>query len=227
MSLTLRRGLTILIGVVVAVVMLLMGLWQMARFQASIVDVAAERAAEPPVVLAQSIATDGTIDDIYGRRVQFSGEVVPGYELLVGSQWPMRVVVPFAMTDGRIVPVVLGLGDRELSVTDAGPQSIEGIFTASDQEGELTPPSDAPGGSTATLRLQTLVQTWPQPLVAGYVTLNGDGAAQYGLQPARATLPEVQGSGMHQGYALQWWVFAAAAVAFSIVVARGLKPKAD
>ncbi|RMB61496.1 SURF1 family protein [Tessaracoccus antarcticus] len=227
MSLTFRRGLTILIGVIVAVVMLVMGLWQMARFQASIVDVAAERAAQSPVPLSESIAADGTIDDIYGRRVQLSGEVVPGYELLVGSQWPMRVVVPFEMTDGRIVPVVLGLGDREVNIADAGPTSIEGIFTAGDQEGESTPPADAPAGSTATLRLQGLVQQWPQPMVAGYVTLDADAAAQYSLEPASAALPEVQGSAMHQGYALQWWVFAAASIAFSIVVARGLKPRLD
>lgn len=227
MSLTLRRGLTIMIGIIVAAVMLLMGLWQMARFQSSIADIAGERAGEPPVSLAQNVADDGTIEDIYGRRVQLTGQTLPDHQLLVGSQWPMRVVVPFEMTDGRVVPLVLGLSDRDLQITDAGPMDVEGIFTAGDQEGELTPPADAPEGSTATLRLQELVQEWPQPMIAGYVTLNEDGAARFGLTPARAELPEVQGTYMHQGYALQWWVFAAAAIAFSIVVARGLKPPAD
>ena len=76
------------------------------------------------------------------------------------------------------------------------------------------------------LRLQGLVQKWPQPMIAGYVTLDDAGAARFGLGPATAELPEAQGTSMHQGYALQWWVFAAAAVAFSIVIARGLKPDA-
>ena len=227
MSLKLRRGLTIMAGIIVAAVMVLMGLWQMARFQSSIADVAVERAAQQPVLLADNVSGDGTIEDIYGRRVQFSGHVVAGHDLFVGTQWPMRIAVPFEMTDGRIVPLVLGLSDRPLEVTDITTMDVEGIFTASDQSGELTPPADAPSGSTASLRLQELVQEWPQPMIAGYVTLNADGASHFGLAPATAELPEVQGSGMHQGYALQWWVFAAAAIAFSIVVARGFTSKSD
>ena len=49
----------------------------------------------------------------------------------------------------------------------------------------------------------------------------------FGLEPAESKLPEVEGTAMHQGYALQWWVFAGAAVAFSIVVARGFTPRID
>lgn len=224
MSLRSRRALTIAIGVLVAVVMMIMGLWQMARFQSSIADVAGERAADQAVSLAESISEDGTIADVYGRRVQFTGSVVPSHELLIGTQWPLRVAVPFEMTDGRVVPLVLGLTDSPIVVTDIGVIDVEGILTASDQSGESTPPSDAPAGSTASLRLQELVQQWPQPMIPGYVTLNADGAERFDLAPARAELPEVEGSYMHQGYALQWWVFAAAAIAFSIVVARGLRP---
>lgn len=225
MSLALRRGLIVLAGVLVAAGMIFMGLWQMARFQSSIADVAVERAAQPAVSLAANVSDDGTIEDIYGRRVQFSGQVVPDHQLLVGTEWPMRVAVPFEMADGRIVPLVLGLSDTQVVITDAGPVDLEGIFTAGDQEGQLTPPADAPPGSTATLRLQELVQEWPQPMIAGYVTLGTADAAGFGLAPARSELPEVQGSYMHQGYALQWWVFAAAAIAFSIVIARGVKTK--
>ena len=225
MTLLLRRGLIIVVGVLVAAGMIVMGLWQMARFQSSIADVAAERAAQPAVSLAEKVSPDGTIEDIYGRRVQFSGSVVPGYQLLVGSQWPMRLAVPFEMDDGRILPLVLGVTDTAVQVTDIDHRSLEGIFTAGDQEGQLSPPPDAPEGSTAAFRLQQLVQEWPQPMIAGYVTLTDDDAERYGLAPARPELPEVQGSYMHQGYALQWWVFAAAAVAFSIVIARGVKPR--
>lgn len=224
MSLRLRRGLTVGIGVVVAVVMLLLGLWQMSSFRLSIADVAQERAAEPAVSLGDNVARDGTVQDIYGRQVRLSGRVIPEHELLVGTQWPMRLVVPFRTNDGDVVPLVLGVTDTPVGVRDAGTMDVTGIFTAGDQAGELTPPADAPPGSTAALRLQELVQEWPQPMVAGYVTLDAEGAEQFGLQPAQAQLPEVQESNMHQGYALQWWVFAAAAIAFSIVVARGLTP---
>lgn len=225
MSLQVRRAITIAVGLVVAAVMLLLGLWQMASFQRSMTDVAAERAAEPAVSLSDNVSEDGTIEDIYGRQVLLSGQVEPGHDLLVGTEWPLRVVVPFRMIDGDVVPLVLGLSDDPLEITDVSPMDVTGIFTAGDQSSQLTPPVDAPAGSTATLRLQELVQQWPHPMIAGYVTLNDDGPARFGLEPARAELPDVQGSYMHQGYALQWWVFAGAAIVFSIIVARGFKPK--
>lgn len=227
MTLRLRRAVTIAIGVLVAVVMLLLGLWQMASFQRSVVDIAAERAAETPVSLIDNIGADGTIEDIYGRRVQFAGQVVPGYQVLIGTQWPLRVAVPFEMSDGKIVPLVIGITDEPATVAELGTMQLEGIFTAGDQGRDLTPPADAPEGSTAILRLQELVQQWPQPMIAGYVTLTEDGSARFGLDRAGVELPEAQGTAMHQGYALQWWVFAAAAIAFSVVIARGLKPSAS
>lgn len=225
MSLPLRRMITVLIGVLVAVVMLILGVWQMSSFQRSVMDIAKERAAQTPIALAGNIRADGVIEDIYGRRVEFSGRVVPGEELLVGTQWPLRVAVPFQMDDGQIVPLVLGLTDEQVDITDVAPMDIEGIFTAGDLGEDLSPPADAPAGTMPTLRLQELVQQWPQPMIAGYVTLDTEGAAGFGLDPAVAELPEAQGTSMHQGYALQWWVFAAASIAFSIVVARGLKPR--
>lgn len=225
MSLRLRRVITIVIGVVLAGVMLLLGLWQMSSFQRSISDIASERAAEPALSLQDNIRDDGTIEDIYGRQVQFSGHVVPDHELLVGDAWPMRVVVPFEMTDGDVVALVLGVSDQPVNVTDVMPLDATGIFTAGDQADDLTPPSDAPVGSMATLRLQELVQRWPQPMIAGYVTLGEEDAARFGLTRAKAELPDVPGSAMHQGYALQWWVFAAACIVFSVIVARGFKPR--
>lgn len=227
MSLRARRGLTITVGVVIAFVMMGLGLWQMASFQRSIADIAGERAAQPSVSLSDNIRADGTIEDIYGRRVELVGTVVPDRELLVGTQWPLRVAVPFETTDGRIVPLVLGLTDAPPGdlVIDAGARmDVEGVFTAGDTGAELTPPLDAPEGSKSSLRLQELVQVWPQPMIAGYVTLDAENAKAFGFNPATAELPAARGTGMHQGYALQWWVFAAASVAFSIVVARGLKP---
>lgn len=224
MSLRLRRTLTIAVGVLVAIVMLVLGVWQMSSFQRSVVDIAEKRASQAPVALAENIRADGTIEDIYGRRVEFSGRVVPDVDVLVGTQWPMRVAVPFEMTDGQIVPLVLGVTDEPVAITETDDMDVVGIFTAGDIDEDLSPPSDAPADSLPTLRLQELVQEWPQPMIAGYVTLNADGAARFDLEPAAAALPEAQGTSMHQGYALQWWVFAAAAIAFSVVVARGLKP---
>lgn len=225
MSVRTKQFLAVSIGVLVGVAMILLGIWQTNRYQASMEDVAAQRLAEPPVVLADNVHPDGTIEDVYGRRVTLSGRFLPDVSVHVGTGQPMRYVHAFQLDDDRHVAVVLGEGTSPVSptgISDA-PTQLVGIFTASDPAVTGTVPVEAPEGSMASLRLQNLVQSWPQPLVAGYVTLLPEDSVQYGLAPAQVVLPEQEGSGMHQGYALQWWVFAGAAVAFSGIVARGFR----
>lgn len=228
MGLTAKRVLTVVVGVIVAGVMLLLGLWQMNSYQQSMTDVAAERAAQPPVPLAESVSSDGKVADIYGRRVTLSGNFMPE-RVLVGTQWPLRLAQAFRLDDGRIIAVVAGTTGPEATLipSDGNAVDLSGIFTSGDAATSDPVPSDAPAGSMPSLRLQELVQAWPQPLIPGYVTLAEADATRLGLGPATPILPESQGSGMHQGYALQWWVFAAAAIAFSIVVARGYRAPAE
>lgn len=229
MSLRAKQVLAVAVGIVVAIVMLLLGLWQMASFQRSMVDIGAQRADMEPVVLADSVAPDGTVDDIYGRRTIISGSYLPEHSLMVGTEWPMRVVTLFQLDDGRHIAVVRGLSEEPVDDAEDLPTdtTTEGFFTAGDQAGTDPVPDDAPEGSLPTLRLQSLVQDWPQPIISGYVTLDADGAAAFGLEPAEAVLPEGEGTAMHQGYALQWWVFAGASVAFGIIVARGFKEDSE
>lgn len=225
MGLRTKQGIAIIVGVVVAIAMLLLGLWQMARFQLSMEDVAAERRAMPAVSLAENVAEDGTIEDIYGRIATLEGEFQPGHTLLVGTDWPMRSVVAFEMTDGRTVAVVVGTAEAASTPPEdlLAETSLAGVFLGGDASADPgeTVPADAPEGSLPTLRLQSLVQTWPQPMIQGYVTMPAEFSEQYGLGEAEAVLPEGGGTAMHQGYAMQWWVFAGAAIAFSIFVARG------
>lgn len=210
-----------LAGCLVAAVMMMLGLWQMHSYEESTRDVSAERAAEPPVELASSVAESGVIEDIYGHRVTFSGEFLPDYQVLVGDASPWRVATLFQLTDGRYVTVVRGAvePDRETPGAPSGQQHLEGIFLASDkpQEGRGTEVADLP-----TLRLQELAQEWPSPLIGGYVTLPADESAAQQLAEAPLELPAAEGSATHRGYALQWWVFAAGAVAVGIYGARGM-----
>lgn len=222
MKLTLRgkQFLAILAGVVVAIGMMGLGLWQMRSYEESTRDVSAERAAEPSSPLAEAVQRDGTISDVYGRRVTFSGEFSTQHEVLVGESQPLRVATAFRMDDGRYVTVVRGgiEAGAEVPTPPSGLQSLEGIFLAPD-----LPPAAlaAAGADLATLRVQELAQAWPSPLIAGYVTLPEAASAEEGLLAAPITLPEVEGSATHRGYALQWWVFAAAAIAFGGYAAHG------
>lgn len=221
-----KQFLAVSVGLIVGGVMILLGLWQGARYQASIEDVAGQRAQEPAVALAEHVHADGNIDDIYGRQVTAQGTMVPDLNLLVGTEYPMRYVNAFQLDDGRYLAVVLG----EVP-SGAGPildwigrsHEITGVFTSGDPALEGSVPEDAPDGSMTSLRLQQLAQRWPDPLIAGYITLNAADSEANGLLPAEAVLPEQEGSGMHRGYALQWWVFAGAAVVFGVIVARGFR----
>lgn len=219
MSVRLKQILAVLGGILGAVVLLILGVWQMGRFEISMQDVAAQRAAMDVVELAPHVHEDGSVDDIYGRRVAATGEYLPEYQEIVGTS-EARVVTAFQLDDGRHVAVVRGtVGEGEASPPPSGAQAIEGVFTASDH-----PDSGQPQGS---VRLQTLVQTWPTPLFSGYVTLVDAQSEAQGLAPASAELPQVEGTEMHRGYALQWWVFAAASVAFGIFLARQFRAAED
>jgi len=224
MGLRTKQALAVIAGVVVAGVMLLLGLWQMASYQESTRDVSAERAAEAPVALAESVSESGEVADVYGRRVTLEGTYLPD-EVLVGEAGPLRVVTALRMTDGRHVAVVRGAvaEGAEPPAAPSGNQNIVGVFLAPDLPAEGV----AEGADLGSLRIQTLAQTWPSPLVAGYVTLPADEAARQGLDAASLTLPSTEGSPTHRGYALQWWVFAAGAVAFGVYAARGVAKDAE
>ena len=97
------------------------------------------------------------------------------------------------------------------------------MFLAPDKSAEAS----SYGADLATLRVQELAQTWPSPLVGGYVTLSAADSAAQGLAEAPLLLPAAEGSPTHRGYALQWWVFAAGAIAFGVYTARGFASRAS
>ncbi|MDO5677526.1 MAG: SURF1 family protein [Propionibacteriaceae bacterium] len=221
MSTRMKQALAILAGVVIAVVMMLLGLWQMSSYEASTRDTSAERAAEAPTSLAQSVSDDGVVQDIYGKRVTFEGSYLPGHQVTVGEKDPLRVLTAFEMIDGRYIAVVRGAltsSDVELGIPAApsGPQSVTGIFLAPDMPATSSPQV----ADLATVRVQELAQAWPSPLIAGYVTLSAEDSRAQGLDEAFLVLPAMEGSPTHRGYALQWWVFAAGAIAFGAYTAH-------
>lgn len=220
MTLRTKQVLAVVAGVVVAGVMLLLGLWQMASYQESTRDVSVERAAEAPTPLADAVGSDGVIQDVYGKPVTLSGSYLPQHEATVGVDGePSRVVTALELLDGRHVAVVRGaVGDDGVPAPPVGQQDITGIFLAPDMKADDPP---AAGNDLASLRVQELAQRWPSPLIGGYVTLSEADSAAQGLAEAQVVLPDAEGSPTHRGYALQWWVFAAGAIAFGIYVARG------
>ena len=214
-----RQAGVLTLGVLIAATMVLLGLWQLDVYRAQ-GDLAAQRRMDRPPVALTAIAPAGqAVEDGYGRSVEITGHYEPDLQVLVSSPGGFRVLTGFRQDDGSVVGVVRGLVPAAPAPRPAsGPVSRTGV---------LLPSEEAAGPSVATtpgrlpaIRLPALAQSWPGPLVNGFVTLDPAGAAAEGLTAAPVALPESKGRLRNAAYALQWWVFAAFAVGMSVRVAR-------
>ena len=216
----LRQTLIVILGLGVAAVMVVLGLWQLDVYQAQGADRAQRRAALPPVEVGSVARAGQPVTDGYGRPVSVQGEYLPEAQALVPVEsrpGAYRVVTALRLANGDVLPVVRGLTTSATAPpAPVGQQSGTGLLLPSEE----APPGDLPAGQISSVRLPTLAQTWPGPLVSGYVTLTGAEAATHGLEPAPLQLPEASGRLRNGAYALQWWVFAGFAVFLAVRMAR-------
>ncbi|MGJ3508442.1 SURF1 family protein [Enemella sp. A6] len=212
-------------GAIIASVMVFLGLWQMEVFQSQGDSGARARMAEPAVPLADVAPVGEEVRDGYGRTVTFVGEYLPEQQLLIPiaeKKGTYRVLTALERPDGSVVPVVRGVTENDRApAPPSGEQRGSGVLLAS----ELHVPGDYPPGQAGSVRLPHLATVWDQPIVPGYVTLPPEISAEQGLAEAPLDLPSSGGSARNSGYAVQWWVFAAFALGFSIYVARDLGVK--
>lgn len=221
----------IALGCVLAGAMAVLGVWQLNVYQHQGAEASAARAAQPPVPLASVAPAATRVTEGYGLAVQFSGTYDPKLQVLVplaGSTEQLRVVTGLRQADGSTVAVVRGLVPAS---TTTAPPPPTGVVT---QTGVLLPSEEAgdalPSGSSPTLpsvRVPLLAQTWPSPMVDGYVVLSDADATAAGLTPAPLVLPEGQGRLRNGAYAAQWWLFGAFAILMSARIARDLGEKSD
>lgn len=222
-----QQAALLLVGLVLAGVMIGLGLWQMQVFQDQGQHGAVARINEPAVPLASVAQAGQQITDGYGRTVAFTGTYVPEEQLLIpvdGRPGTFRVLTPLRTADGTLVPVIRGESTGTTPPpAPTGAVDQRGVLLASDAQAT----GSAPDGQIGSVYLPVLVQRWPDPMIAGYVTLPDDLATGQGLQPATPNLPSGRGSVQNFGYALQWWVFAACALGFAIYLAGHLGRAAD
>lgn len=217
----LKQTAVVALGVLLAAAMVVLGVWQLDVYQRQGDDAAQRRAAEPAVALTDVAPPGGAVVDGYGRQVTFSGTYEPGLQVLVPSDTGYRVLSGLRQADGSVVPVVRGAEPEPGSpVPPTGTVSRTGVLLPSEETSESI--AVLPEGQIASVRLPTLAQTWPGPLVNGFVTLDAAGSTAEGLTPVQVDLPEGQGRLRNGAYALQWWVFAAFALGMSIRVARDI-----
>ena len=213
--------LVLALGAGLATLMVLMGLWQLRVYERQGANVAAQRAAEPPVVLG-AVALPGTkVGDGYGRSVSFAGRYEPEHQILVADPDVTdryRVVTLLRQDDGSAVAVVRGIVTETSVAPPTGRQEQVGVLLPSE-----SPPDQDSGGTTTSVRVTQLAQQWPGPLIDGFVTLSAADAAAQGLEPAQARLPEGRGRLRNAAYAGQWWLFAAFTLVMAVRMARDLR----
>ena len=217
----LKQTAVVALGVLLAAAMVVLGIWQLDVYQRQGDDAARRRAAAPPVALMAVAPPGGAVADGYGRQVTLSGTYLPDLQVLVPTDAGYRVLTGLRQSDGSVVAVVRGAESPPgTPVPPAGPVTRTGVLLPSEETSEST--AVLPAGQIASVRLPTLAQTWPSPLVNGFVTLDAAGATAEDLDPVQVDLPEGQGRLRNGAYALQWWVFAAFALGMSIRVARDI-----
>lgn len=219
----LRQAAVVAVGVVLAAVMVLLGLWQLDVYHEQGRRSADRRAAAPAVPLGSVAPAGAPVRDGYGRAVTFTGHYEPALQLLVpvaGQPSRFRVLTGLRQPDGSVVPVVRGLVVGGSSpIPPPGSLDQTGVLLPSEDDADRT---SLPAGQLAAVRLPALAQTWPGPLINGYVTLSASGAAAQQLDVAVPDLPEGRGRLQNGAYAIQWWVFAAFALGMAVRIARDL-----
>lgn len=207
-------------GLIVTAVMLALGLWQMDRFREQGRDALIERMQQPAVAMSDVVQLGQVPQDAYGRPVSVRGHYLADHQFLVPVQnrpGTFRILTGLQREDGSVVPIVRGVSGAQPPVVPQGEVEQTGIFLPS--EGDGAQRSTGPG-ELGSVRLPDLAQRWTETLTPGFLNLDAAGAQAQGMQAAEIALPSNSGQARNSGYALQWWVFAAAAVATTIKFSR-------
>ena len=229
----------IVLGCVIAGGMALLGIWQLQVYTEQGAAASAARAAQPPVPLASVAPAATRVTDGYGLSVQFTGSFDPTLQVLVplddsgspAAAGPLRVVTGLRQADGSTVAVVRGLvpaGTGTAPAPPTGPVTQVGVLLPSEGAGDALQPAGPDGRSVLpSIRVPLLAQTWPGPMVDGFVVLSASDARAGGLPPAPLRLPEGQGRLRNGAYAAQWWIFGLFAIVMSARIARDLGRRSE
>jgi surfeit locus 1 family protein len=218
-----RQALVIALGLGLAAVMGVLGMWQLEVYHRQGAVAAARRASAPPVPLSSVVRPGASALEGYGRSVAFEGTYDPALQLLVPAEdgsGQFRVLSGLRQADGSVVAVVRGIvSEPKAPPPPSDPVQQVGVLLPTEEHVAET---DLPGGQIGSVRLPALAQQWPGPLIDGFVTLSGAEAASQGLAAAPLQLPESSGRIRNAAYVGQWWLFAAFTLFMAFRMARDI-----
>lgn len=224
--------------IVVAIVFVNLGFWQLRRLEERRVSntVGESRFQAEPVDVAGLVAAAGADEEtLEFRRATATGVFQPDDEVLIRSQVfqgtaGFHVITPLLAEDGSATLVNRGwvpMGLDEVPVAEAPPP--EGTVTV---EGWLRPtrertglgPADPEAGRLVVMSrvdIQRIAEQVPYELQPVYLVLLDGGAGQL---PVPVESPTFEDEGSHLAYAIQWFSFALIGlVGYFFLIRRGAR----
>ncbi|WP_203138347.1 SURF1 family cytochrome oxidase biogenesis protein [Microbacterium sp. JZ31] len=207
-----------LIAVLFAVACGFLSHWQFSRNEerATMLELVAANYDAPPLA-AEDVLDRGYSPDEEWHPIRLTGRYLSDDQLLVrnraqGGTSAFEVLVPFELTDGRIVTIDRGwVPPGEDTVPDSVPAAPEGEVTviARMRPSESLPSSGrtAPEGQLPTIHLPSVAAiTGPQTETDFYGLMVSEDPAP-ATRPAELAAP-TDDPGPHLSYAIQWILFA-------------------
>lgn len=221
--------------VLLVIVMVNLGFWQLGRLEEKRDrnDQITSR-QEQPVVPVQDVMDPDTpqdeVDELVYRPVSATGTYLTDQQVVVRNrsfegapgEW---VLTPVLLDDGTAVVVSRGWQNietpAERSAPPAGEVTVEGYVQATQERGSFGPtdPEDGTLDTLARVDVQRLQQQVDEPLLPGWVQLVEQDPEQDEPLPVPVPLPELD-EGPHLGYAGQWFLFCVVAVGGWIAIIR-------
>jgi len=214
-----------MIAVIIAVVCIRLGFWQLDRLHGrrDVNAMLAARGALPPVDLA---TTD--VGTVAYAHVIAAGTYDPSHEIVLSGRSYQgmagnHILTPLVLEDGRAVLVDRGWVPLDVAsppvagaaAAPTGPVTVSGLALPPDSI-SASPVSPAPSVVT---RIDLGIAALPYQLVPAYVLLQTQDPAQASGSPIPGVPPTLD-EGPHLSYAIQWFAFATIAIVGCVVLLR-------
>jgi cytochrome oxidase assembly protein ShyY1 len=221
-----RRVVVVGVAVIVAATCVGLGLWQLRRLD--------ERRSLNAEILGQRSASPVTIEDVRSgagadpyRPAVAHGTYDVDQEVLVygrslDGEAGHLVATPLVLDGGGVILVIRGwvpFSMQTVPVRDAAPPpgevEVSGFLVSDEGDGSTAPDE----GVVAVLDVQGIASTLPSDVFPLPLQLARQTPAQPGSLPTPVPMAELS-EGPHLSYAIQWFSFAAVAVAGAAILLR-------
>jgi surfeit locus 1 family protein len=208
--------------IIIAVILVNLGLWQLRRLEERRTSnqVGESRFESDPLGFDELMsASGGDLDSLEYRRVTATGVFQREDEVLIRSQVYLdiagfHVITPLAEEDGTTILVNRGwvpLDDDQVPVLDASPPegvvTIEGWIHPTQERHALGPVDPADGRLVTMSRVdvERIDEQIPSDLAPVYIVMADENKDEL---PVAVDSPAFDDEGPHLGYAIQWFGFA-------------------